>query len=80
MECNNDCNIDSSILNKIAVQILPTANPSINLSANRIIMALITNKNNPKVIIVIGKVNIINSGFTNTFNTDNTAATIMAVR
>ena len=72
--------MDSRILNKIAVQILLTANPSINLSANRIIMALITNKNNPKVIIVIGKVNIINNGLTNTFKTDITAATITAVR
>ena len=64
----------------MAVHILLTANPFINLSANKIINAFITNKNSPKVIIVIGKVNIIKNGLTNTFKIDNTAATIMAVK
>lgn len=63
----------------MAIQILLTEKPSINLSANRIISALITNKNNPKVIIVIGKVNITNIGLTIRFRIDKTTATIIAV-
>jgi hypothetical protein len=74
-----DCRNDSSKLNKIAVHILETPKPSINRSANKIIMAFIINKNNPKVRIVIGRVKIINSGFTNTFKIAITAATIIAV-
>ena len=63
----------------MAVQILDTPKPSINLSASSIIKALTTNKNKPNVRIVIGKVNIINSGFTNTFKTARTTATINGV-
>lgn len=59
----------------MAIQILLTANPSINLPARRIINALITNKNNPNVIMVIGKVKIIKIGFTIRFKIDNTTAT-----
>lgn len=58
---------------------LLTEKPSINLSAKRIITALITNKNNPKVIIVIGKVRIIKIGLIIKFKIDKTTATIIAV-
>ena len=63
----------------MAVQILLTENPSINLSANKMIKALIINRNNPKVTIVIGKVKITKTGFTNTFRTAKTKATTMAL-
>jgi hypothetical protein len=71
--------MDNRMLNNMAVQILFTANPSINLSANSIIRAFITNRNRPKVTTVIGKVNTINMGFTNTFNIAKTNATMIAV-
>ncbi len=58
---------------------LLTEKPSINLSANKIISALIISKNKPNVTIVIGKVKITKMGFTNRFNTDKTTATIIAV-
>ena len=77
-ECNNDCNIDNSTLNKIAHQILSTSKPVINSSANKISNAFIININKPSVIIVIGKVKITNNGFTNKFKIDNTTATITA--
>mgnify|MGYP006191878963 FL=1 len=41
--------------------------------------ALITKRNNPKVIIVAGIVKKIKIGFRNTFKTPKTAATIKAV-
>lgn len=65
--------------NSKAVQKLLTLNPSINLSARRMIKALITNKNNPNVRMVIGKVRIIKMGFKMAFKNANTAATIIAV-
>jgi len=58
---------------------LETPNPSIKLSASKMIKALIINKNNPKVKIVIGKVKITKSGLTKMFNTANTTATINGV-
>lgn len=74
-----DCSIDKRILKRIAVHILETPKPSINLSANKIINAFITNRNNPNVNIVIGNVKMINNGFTSTFNTAKTIATISGV-
>ena len=71
--------MESRILKRIAVHILDTPKPSINLSASIIIKAFTTNKNKPNVRIVIGKVNIIKSGFTNTFKTARTTATINGV-
>ena len=67
------------MLNKIAVQILDTAKPSIKLSANKIISPLTTNKNKPKVKMVIGNVNITKMGLTSRFSIDSTIATIIAV-
>ncbi len=66
------------MLNNIAHQILATENPSINLSANRIINPFTTNKNKPRVIMVTGKVKITKSGFTRRFSIDKTMATIIA--
>ena len=71
--------MDKRILNNIAIQILLTENPSINLSANKIIRALITNRNKPNVKMVIGSVRITNIGLTNKFKIDKTTATIIAV-
>ncbi len=58
---------------------LPTAKPSISLSANKIIIALMINRNKPKVITVTGSVNITNIGLTRRFKMLNTTATITAV-
>lgn len=63
----------------MAVQILETAKPSINLSANKMISPLITKRNNPKVKIVAGKVNITKIGFIKRFRIASTNATIIAV-
>jgi hypothetical protein len=71
--------MESRMLKSIAVQILDTPKPSINLSASKIINALTTNRNNPKVKMVIGKVKIINIGFTKTFKIAKTKATINGV-
>jgi hypothetical protein len=71
--------MESRTLKRIAVQILDTPKPSINLSANTMIKALTTNKNKPKVRMVIGKVKIIKIGFTNTFKMAKTKATINGV-
>lgn len=54
-------------------------NPSTSLEHNKIITALITNKNNPKVKIVAGKVNITKIGLTNKLSSPKTTATIIAV-
>ena len=72
--------MDKRTLNNIAIQILLTENPSINLSANNMINALITSRNKPNVMMVIGRVRITNIGFTNKFKIDRTTATIMAVK
>lgn len=63
----------------MAVQMVSTLNPLIKLSAKKIIMALITSRNKPKVKMVIGMVKITNKGFTKVFNNPNTTATIIAV-
>ena len=58
---------------------LLTAKPFINLLVIRIIIALITNKNNPNVTIVIGKVNKIKTGFTIKLRIESKIATYIAV-
>lgn len=77
-ENNADLKIDSKILKNSAAKNPETAKPSTNLSANNIIHALITNRNNPKVTIVAGKVKKIKSGRTNIFSNEITMATIIA--
>ncbi len=70
--------MDSKILNNKAEKNPETANPDTNLSASKIIMALITKINKPKVTSVAGKVKKINNGLTTIFNNAITAATIIA--
>ena len=69
---------ESKRLNSKAIQNPDTANPSTRLSASIIIKALITNKNRPNVIIVIGNVKMINIGFTINLSKASTTATIIA--
>ena len=77
-ENNADLKIDSKTLNNNADQKPDTAKPSTNLSANKIIHALITNRNKPKVTMVAGNVKKTKSGRTNMFNNEITTATIIA--
>ncbi len=66
------------MLNNKATQKPDTAKPLTNLSASKIITALITNRNNPKVTNVAGNVKKIKTGLTNILSNAITAATIMA--
>ena len=77
-ENKKDLKIDSKILKSNAIQKPETAKPSTNLSASRIIIALITKMNKPNVIKVAGKVKKIKSGLTIIFNNAITMATIIA--
>ena len=61
-----------------AVQNPETENPSTILAASNINSALITKENNPKVIIVIGKVRIKIIGLIKTFIIPRTTARITA--
>lgn len=71
--------MDNNTLNNKAVKKPETAKPSINLSANKTITALITKRNKPKLTIVAGSVKNTKSGRTNIFNKEITTATIIAV-
>ena len=77
-ENNADLKTDSKTLNNSAQKNPSTAKPSTNLSANKMIHALITNRNKPKVTMVAGNVKNIKSGRTNIFNNEITTATIIA--
>ena len=70
--------MDNKILNSNAVQNPLTPKPSINLSASKMMQALMTKRNNPRVIIVIGIVKITRIGFTIKLSNANTTATIKA--
>lgn len=78
-ENKKDLNTDNNTLNKSAVKNPFTAKPAIRFPANNMIIALITNKNNPSVKRVAGKVKTTNIGRTNIFNNAITTATIIAV-
>ena len=80
MANNTDWIIESKILKSRAYQNPSTINPLTKASQIIIIRALITNKNNPKVTMVTGSVNMIRIGFTNRFNKTRTAATTIAIR
>jgi hypothetical protein len=69
----------SKILNSKAVKNPLTVKPSTKFPASIIIIALITNKNNPKETMVAGKVKKISSGRTNMFNNEITIATHIEV-
>ena len=62
-----------------AVQKESTLKPPTILAHNRIIIALIANKNKPNVIIVKGKVNKTKIGFINILSNPRTIATYKAV-
>ena len=74
-----DCKIDSTILKSNAVQKESTLKPPTISEHNKIRIAFITKRNNPKVKIVTGSVNKIKIGFTNIFNSPKTIATIIEV-
>ena len=74
-----DCETDNMILKIKAVQKVSTLNPPTILVHNKIISALITNKNNPKVIIVTGSVSMTNIGLIKILSNPKTTATIKAV-
>lgn len=71
--------MDNIRLKKSAVQKESTPNPPTILSQSNIIIALITNKNRPKVKMVNGRVNITNIGLIKILSNPKTTATINAV-
>jgi hypothetical protein len=77
-ENNADLKTDSNTLKSSAEKNPETAKPATNLSANKMIIALITKINKPKVTKVAGNVKKINKGLTTAFNTAITNATIIA--
>jgi len=74
-----DCKRESTILKINAVKKESTLKPPTILAHNKIKMALITNRNKPKVNTVTGSVNRTRIGFTNIFNNPKTTATIIEV-
>jgi hypothetical protein len=70
---------ESTKLNNNAHQKLSTTNPGTTALAIRIIIALITNRNNPSVKTVKGIVSIISNGFTVTFSNESNTAIMIAV-
>ena len=56
-----------------------TSKPSTSLSVMTMMMALMTSRNKPKVMIVIGRVNNIKTGLINAFKKANTQATMSAM-
>lgn len=56
-----------------------TPNPLTKASASKIMIALITRRNKPKVTMVTGSVSSTKTGFTIKFKTAKTKATIIAV-
>lgn len=70
-----DCERDNIMLKSKAVQKVSTLNPPTILAHSKMITALITSKNNPKVRIVNGNVKMTNIGFIKTLNNPKTTAT-----
>jgi len=75
-----DCDKDNTRLNNKAVKKVSTVKPPTILVQIKIIIALITNKNKPKVKTVSGNVSKTNIGFINKFSNPKTTATSKAVR
>lgn len=71
--------MESNMLNNRAVKKPETTKPPTRLLASRIITALITNKNKPRVTIVAGSVKNISKGRTKRFSREITTATQSAV-
>ena len=74
-----DCETDNIILNSKAVKKVSTSKPPTILSHNIIIKPLMTNKNNPSVKKVIGKVNKTKIGLIKILSKPKTMATKSAV-
>lgn len=74
-----DCDNDKTTLNSNAGRKPSTRKPPTMAEQNKIIRALITNRNKPNVNMVIGSVKIKISGLINVFNKLKTKATIKAV-
>lgn len=74
-----DCEIDKTILKSMAIQKESTVKPPTIFVQSKIIMAFTTNKNNPNVTIVKGKVNTTIIGLINTLRSPKTTATTAAV-
>ncbi len=79
MEFTNAVSTDKIKLNNIAHQNPSTLNPLINALHSRIITALITNKNKPKVSTVSGKLKKLKIGFTVTLKSPKTIEKTIAV-
>lgn len=75
---NIDLKNDNKILKTNAEKKLDTIKPPTKFAASSIIIALITNRNSPKVTIVAGNVKKINNGLTNIFKTAIAKATQIA--
>ncbi len=73
-----DPSSESKMLNNTAHQKLATVNPGTIASARRTNSAFITNRNNPKVTIVMGKVSTTRMGLTINCSIAITMATRMA--
>ena len=71
--------MESKRLKISATQKPSTLNPLINASTSKIIIALITRRNKPKVTIVTGNVKSIRIGLTIRLRIERTTATSMAV-
>lgn len=67
------------MLNNSAVKNPLTANPLTILPANKMITALMTNKNKPRLTMVAGKVKKMSKGLTNILSKEMTNATQIAV-
>lgn len=79
MEKAIDCVKDNMMLKNMATQNESTVNPPTILVHNSIIKPFTTNKNNPKVTIVKGKVSNTMMGLIKILSSDNTTATTIAV-
>ena len=75
-----DVTIESSRLKSSAHQNPSTLNPFMKLSASNIIRALMTKRNNPNVIMVMGRVSNMSTGFKIAFKIASTTATTIAVQ
>ena len=71
---------ESSRPNSRAHQKLLVSNPVSSSSAIRMMMALITKRKSPSVIMVMGRVNRISNGLTMAFSNASTIARMMAVQ
>lgn len=74
-----DCRTDKITLKNKAVQNVSTLKPSTIFEHSKIMTALMTNKNKPKVRIVTGRVSITKMGLIKIFSNPRTTATIKAV-